>query len=535
VALVLLIACANVANLLLARAESRHKEFAVRTALGASRTRILRQFTTEGIVLSTLGAALGLALAYWGLKALLAANPESIPRSAEITLDPAVLLFTVVIAVSTGLVFGLAPLLHVADNSVALAIREGGTRATASAGRNRVRRALVVGEIALAVVLAIGAGLLIRSFNNLTSVDAGFRSEDRVTFGLVLPQATYPDSMRRVQFMGELTRRLEAIPGVQKVAAMQGLPPFRQVNANDTQFEGYAPEPGSGAPAPNVDYYQTATAGYFETMGIPVVRGRAFLPSDAVGGPVVIVNEALARRFYPQQDPLGRRIRPCCGDQVPWFTIVGIAKDVKQGGLDAEPGTELYFNYEQSPRLRGFAPSSMNIVMQSTRPLEALAPGIRRAVRDLDPALPIVQMRAMEEVVGASITRQRFLSLLLGIFAFVALTLSAIGTYGILAYMVTERQHEIGIRIALGAGPQSVRRLVLSQGLGIAVLGIALGIVGAFGLSRLTASLLYGVSTYDPLTFGTVALVITVVAISACLVPVRRATKVDPLMAMRGE
>ena len=535
VALVLLIACANVANLLLARAESRHKEFAVRTALGASRTRILRQFTTEGIVLSTLGAALGLALAYWGLKALLAANPESIPRSAEITLDPAVLLFTVVIAVSTGLVFGLAPLLHVADNSVALAIREGGTRATASAGRNRVRRALVVGEIALAVVLAIVAGLLIRSFNNLTSVDAGFRSEDRVTFGLVLPQATYPDSMRRVQFMGELTRRLEAIPGVQKVAAMQGLPPFRQVNANDTQFEGYAPEPGSGAPAPNVDYYQTATAGYFETMGIPVVRGRAFLPSDAVGGPVVIVNEALARRFYPQQDPLGRRIRPCCGEQVPWFTIVGIAKDVKQGGLDAEPGTELYFNYEQSPRLRGFAPSSMNIVMQSTRPLEALAPGIRRAVRDLDPALPIVQMRAMEEVVGASITRQRFLSLLLGIFAFVALTLSAIGTYGILAYMVTERQHEIGIRIALGAGPQSVRRLVLSQGLGIAVLGIALGIVGAFGLSRLTASLLYGVSTYDPLTFGTVALVITVVAISACLVPVRRATKVDPLMAMRGE
>ena len=535
VILVLLIACANVANLLLARAEGRHKEFAVRTALGADRGRLMRQFTTEGVVLSTLGAVLGLGLAYWGLKALLAANPESIPRAAEVTLDPTVLGVTLTVAVMTGLVFGLAPLMHIGNDAVAMAIREGGTRSTQSASRTRVRRALVTAEIALAVMLAIGAGLLIRSFQNLTSVDAGFDAENRVTFGLVLPQAAYPDSMRRVQFFGELQRRLEQIPGVQSVSAMAGLPPFRQVNANDIGIEGYNPTEGSGLPAPNVDYYQTTTAGYFQTMGIGMAKGRGFERNDADGPPVAIVNEAFARRFYPNQEPIGRRVRPCCGDQVPWFTIVGIAKDVKQGGLDAPAGTELYFSYEQSPRDRGFAPGSMNVVLQTRQPLEAIAPSIRRAVRDMDATLPIVQMRAMEEVVGASVTRQRLLSVLLGIFAFVALALAAIGTYGILAYMVTERQREIGIRIALGAGPGRVSRLVLVHGLGIAIVGIALGIVGAVGLSRLTASLLYGVSPWDPMTFGIVALVISVVAAAACLVPIRRATRVDPLTAIRGD
>jgi putative ABC transport system permease protein len=535
VALVLLIACANVANLLLARAEARHKEFAVRTALGAGRGRILRQFTTEGIVVSMLGAALGLALAYGGLKALLAANPESIPRAAEVSLDPAVLGVTVAVAVLTGLVFGLAPLLHIGHATVARSIREGGTRATHGAGRNRLRRGLVVAEIALAVMLAIGAGLLIRSFENLTSVDAGFASRDRVTFGLVLPQASYPDSVRRVQFFGDLARKLEAIPGVEAVAAMQGLPPFRQVNANDIGIEGYAPAPGSNLPAPNVDYFQAATAGYFATMGIALRQGRGFEAGDAAGPPVVVINEAFARRFYPQQSPLGRRVRACCGDSVPWFTIVGVAADVKQGGLDADPGTELYFNYEQSPRHLGFTPGSMNVVLRTRRPLDALAPSIRRAVREMDPALPVVQLRTMGEVVGASVTRQRLLSLLLGIFASVALALAAIGTYGILSYMVAERQREIGIRMALGAGPGRVGRLVLGQGLGIALVGVGLGIAGAFALSRLTTSLLYGVSPSDPVTFVGVASVITLVAAAACLVPIRRARRVDPLTVIRGD
>jgi predicted permease len=535
VLLVLLIACANVANLLLARAETRHKEFAVRSALGAGRGRILRQFMAEGVVLSVLGGIVGLALAYWGLRTLLAANPDSIPRSGEISLDPAVLAFTFAVAVGTGLVFGLAPLLHMNDKAVTAAIKEGGARTTTNIGRNRVRRSLVVAEIALAVMLVIGAGLLIRSFDNLTSVDAGFDPANRVTFGLVLPQAAYPDSLRRVAFQAELKRKLETIPGVTRASAMQGLPPFRQINANDTDFEGYTFVPGSNNPIPNVDYYQTVTDGYFEAMGIAIRDGRVFNQGDAAGGPVVVINEALAKRFYPDQNPVGKRLRPSFGPNVPWFTIIGVVKDVKQGGLAEPAGTELYLFYDQLPRTLGFAPGQMNIVLHSPRPIEALASGIRQAVREMDPGLPIVQLRSMEDVVGASVTRQRFLSLLLTIFAVVALTLAAIGTYGILSYMVMEREREIGIRMALGAGHGQVLNLVLGQGLGIAGIGILLGIGGAFALSRVTSSLLYGVSPSDPMTYGAVAIVIALVATAACIVPSHRATRVDPLEAIRAE
>jgi len=533
VALVLLIACANVANLLLARAESRHKEFAVRTALGAGKTRILRQFMTEGTVLSLLGAALGLALAYWGLKALLAANPESVPRATEITLDPVVLGFTVGVALLTGIVFGLAPLLHMGDQAVSLSIKEGGQRTTSGSGRNRVRRGLVVAEIALAVMLVIGAGLLIKTFRNLTSVDAGFDSENRITFGLVLPQATYPDSQRVVNVISELARKLDELPGVERVSAMQGLPPQRPVNANDTNFEGYSPGPGD--PPANVDYYQVVANGYFATMGIDITAGRAFEAGDAIGGPVVIINEALAKRFYQDKDPVGRRVQPFFGPNTPMFTIVGVSKDVKQGGLEAPSGTELYFNFEQGPRLVGFAPRQMNLVLEASRPLSALTPSIREVVSGIDPGLPIVQLRTMDDVVGASLTRQRFLSLLLGIFAAVALLLAAIGTYGVLAYMVSERQREIGIRMALGAGNSQVIGLVLRQGITIAGIGIAVGVVGALGLSRITRSLLFGVDPVDPATFGTVVAVIAVVATAACLIPMRRATRVDPLTAIRAD
>jgi predicted permease len=534
VALVLLIACANVGNLLLARAESRHKEFAVRTALGASRSRVLRQFMAEGVLLSVLGAALGLALATWGLKALLVANPESIPRSSEISLDPGVLGFTIAVALATGLIFGLAPLLHMGSAAVTQAIREGGIRTTHTAARNRVRRGLVVAEIALAVMLVIGAGLLIRSFRNLTTVDAGFDPANRVTFGLVLPAPAYPDSQRRVQFFDELQRKLEQIPGVQRATAMTGLPPFRQVNANDVTIEGYTFVPGSKDPLPNVDYFQTTTASYFDAMGITIKQGRGFLPSDAIGPPVMIVNEALVKRFYKDQNPIGKRIKTF-GPISPFFTIVGVAKDVKQGGLEADVGTELYLNYEQLPRVAGFANTQMNVVVKTTRPLDAIAPAIRQAVNGMDRALPIVQMRTMEDVVGASVTRQRFLSMLLGIFAVVALTLAAIGTYGILSYMVTERHREIGIRMALGAGGSRVVRLVMGQGLTIAGAGIALGIGGALGLSRLTQSLLYGVSPTDGVTFGTVSVVIALVAVAACVIPTRRALRVDPLQAIRAD
>jgi putative ABC transport system permease protein len=428
-------------------------------------------------------------------------------------------------------------LLHLSEHAVAAAIKEGGARSTTTGARNRVRRGLVVAEIALAVMLVIGAGLLLRSFRNLTTVDAGFDPRDLVTFGLVLPAATYPQTgERRVQVMTDLMRRLDEIPGVDDVAAVQGLPPFRQVNANDTQFEGVPAGPTD--PPQNVDYWQTATADYFAAMRIRIKQGRGFNSSDPGGPPVMVINEALAKRFYPKQNPVGRRIRPPFSadtNATPWFTIVGVAENVKQGGLEAQPGTELYFNYEQGPRLVQFAPGQMNIVMRSSRPLDQLAPQIRRAVSAADPSLPIVQLRTMEGVFGDSVTRQRFLSQLLGIFAIAALMLAAIGTYGILSYMVTERQREIGIRMALGAGSGQVVRLVLGQGLGMTIIGIGLGVIGALGLSRLVASLLFGVSPADPMTFGAVAVVIALVAVVACVVPTRRATRVDPLAAIRME
>jgi putative ABC transport system permease protein len=533
VILVLLIACANVANLLLVRAEGRHKEFAIRTALGAGRGRILRQFTAEGMILTAIGAALGLALAYWGLKALLSANPDSIPRSAEIAIDPRVLLFTSVVAVGTATIFGLAPLLHLGESAVSAAIKEGGTRSTQSLTRHRVRRGLVAAEIALAVMLVVGAGLLLRSFRNLTTVDAGFDARNLVTFGVVLPAATYTDAPRRAQFASELARRLKAIPGVQSAAIMTGLPPNRRVNANDTEMDG-VPN-GPGLPAPNVDYYQSASIGYFETMKIPILRGRSFTSADLVGPGAAVINETMAKRFYPNTDPIGRRLRPSGPDTAAWFTIVGVAKDVKQGGLDQKVGTELYFNIDQGPRINGFAPNGLNFVLRSTRQLAALAPSIQSTVRSMDAGLPIVQLRQMDAVFADSVSRQRFLSQLLGIFAGVALLLAAIGTYGVLSYLVTERQREIGIRVALGASAGGIVRLVLRQGLTISIVGIVFGVGGALGLARVTQSLLFGVSPTDPTTYVAVGGVILFVALLACLVPAQRAMRVDPLVAIRNE
>ncbi len=533
VGLVLLIACANMANLLLARAETRHKEFAIRAALGAGRAHVVRQFLVEGMMLSVLGAAAGLLLAHWGLGLLLAMNPDSVPRAAEIGLDPVVLLFTAGVAVLTGVLFGLAPLLHVRDRAVSSALKEGGTRSTVAAGRASVRRGLAVAEVALAVTLVVGAGLLLRSFWNLTSVDAGFDRSGLVTFGVVLPQASYPQPERRVQLLADLTARLGAIPGVEDVSAMTGLPPFRQVNANDTEFEGIESQPGM--PPQNVDYYQTTTAGYFETMRIPIVRGRGFTSTDVGGPPVMVINETLARTFYPDEDPIGRRIRPPFGDSIPWFTIVGVAADVKQGGLDERTGTELYFLYDQGPRYVGFAPAQLNLVLRTDRALEAVLPAVREAVRTLDPALPLVQPRTMDAVFAESVSRQRFMSQLLGVFAAIALALAAVGTYGILSYTVNERRREIGIRMALGAGRGQVLGLVLRQGLVMAAVGIALGLAGSLALSRLASSLLYGVSPTDPVTFAAVAVVIALVALVACLVPARRAMGVDPLVAMQAD
>jgi len=534
VGFVLLIACANMANLLLARAESRHREFAIRTALGAGRGRLLRQFMAEGVTLAIFGGAAGLGLAYGGLKSLIAANPNSLPRAAEIGLDLPVVVFTVIVALLTGAIFGLAPLLHVGQRAVSLALKEGGTRSTATIARNRVRRGLVVAEVALAVMLVVGAGLMLRSFWKLMRFDSGFDRANLSTFGLVLPAAKYQDQSRRVAFFNEIINRLKATPGIQSAAAMQGLPPFRQVNANDTQFENY--QHVQGGPPANVDYYQSATVDYTTAMKIPVVEGRTFGPQDgATTPPVVLVNETLAKMYWPKESALGHRVRTCCGDKVPWATIIGVVKDVKQGGIDQKTGTEIYFLYDQTIAEFGGAPRNMNVVVRSTLPLASLARVVRENVNAMDRTLPVVKLRTMDDVFSDSIARQRFLAQLLGIFAGLALALAAVGTYGVLSYLVTERQREIGIRMALGADRGKVLSLVLTQGMSTTVFGLVVGVAGALGLTRLASSLLFEVKPTDPLTFAAVAAVITLVALVACVVPARRATKVDPIVALREE
>jgi putative ABC transport system permease protein len=532
VGFVLLIACANLANLLLARAESRQREFAIRSALGAGWWRLLRQFLTEGVVLSLMGGALGAVVGIATLRAVLAANPDSIPRSGEIALDPVVLLFTVVISIATGLLFGMAPLLHLRQRVVVMSLKEAGQRTTAGSARARVRSGLVVAEVALAVVLVIGAGLLIRSFWNLMSVQAGFNRNQLVTFGVVLPGASYRTAQSSVDFFTRLTRELSAESGVQSVAAMSGLPPLRLVDANDTDFEGYTAPPEG--PFENVDYYQTVTVDYLKTMGIPVLEGRDFSAADVTGAPVLLVNETLAKMFYKNQSPIGKRVRPG-GPQRPWFTIVGVVRDVKQGGVNAKTGSELYFLSEQGPSAMQSARRNMNVVIRTALPPESLAPQIRRIVQAMDPTLPIVNLRSMTDVFDESLSRPRFLAQLLGVFAGLALLLAAIGTYGILSYSVTERRREIGIHMALGATRGNVLGMVLGQGMRLTVAGLVAGLAAAFVLTRLLQSQLFNVKPSDPMTIASVAAVIAAVALAACYIPASRATRVDPMVVLRDQ
>ena len=535
VVFVLLIACANLANLLLARAESRHKEFAVRSALGAGRVTLLRQFIVEGCLLSFSGAALGLGIAVVGVRSLIAAYPDSLPRSADVTLDVGVLAFTFIIGLLTGAVFGLAPLLHLSADATSMALKEGGTRATAGAGRNRIRRGLVAAEVALAVALVIGAGLLLRTVMNLSNVDTGFNRGHLVTFSVTLPSAKYAKSDDVKTFYTRLLDQLRSTGGMQSVTAMTGLPPLRQVDANDTTMEGYVAPPDG--PFNNIDYYQIVTSGYVEAMGIPVVEGRAFTSADALN-PTVMVNQTMARTFYKDQSAIGRRVKPSGppSANIPWYTIVGVLKDVKQGGVDKKTGTELYFNFDQrAAQNPAFNPGTMHVVLRTTQPIEALAGTIHAAVASLDPALPVVKLQSMEDVFADAIGRPRLLAQLLGLFAGLALLLAAIGSYGVLSYMVTERRREIGIRMALGADRSSVLRMVLSQGLRLTLIGVVIGLAAAFGMNRVLASLLFGVKPSDPTTIAVVVTLIGAVALVACYLPARFATRVDPMIVLREE
>jgi predicted permease len=534
VGFVLLIACANLANLLLARAETRHREFAVRTALGAGRGRLLAQFMTEGVLLSIVGGVLGLLLARAGVQALIRMYPTSLPRTSEVTVDPLVLLFTLGVSILTGLVFGLAPLMHTRVSGLVTALKEGGAKGATGHARHHIRRGLVMAEVALAVMLVIGAGLLLRTVANLTNVDSGFDRSRLVTFSMALPVADYPQAAARAQLYQRLLEKLRGVAGVQAATAMSGLPPDRPLNANDTDIDNYTAPPEG--PFENVDYYQNVMSDYFETMGIPIVAGRSFQSSDAASsGAVAIVNETLVNTFWKGLNPIGQRLRPCCGDQIPWFTVIGVAKDVKQGGVDRRTGHEFYFFVDQTARNGGNAPSVMNVVLRTTLPPAALRQTIEAAVRESDPSVPIVRLREMDAVFDESIRRPRLLAQLLGGFAGLALLLAAIGTYGVLTYMVAERRREIGIRMALGAAQRSVMANVMKQGLVLTGVGIVVGLAGAFGLNRLIASLLFGVQPTDALTLVAVVATIALVATVACWLPAWRASRLDPNVVLRQD
>ena len=535
VGFVLLIACANLANLLLARAETRHREFAVRTALGAGRGHLIRQFMTEGLLLSIAGGALGLVLARVGVQALIRMYPTTLPRTTELSVDPIVLLFTVAVSIATGLVFGLAPLMHTRASGLLSALKEGGAKGATGGVRGRIRSALVMAEVALAVMLVIGASLLLRTVWNLTQVDAGFDRSRLVTFTMALPGPRYPQPPARAQLYQRLLEQLRVIPGVQGATAMSGLPPNRPLNANDTDISNYTAPPEG--PYENVDYYQNVMTGYFETMGIPIVQGRSFQPGDATAtGLVAIVNETLVNTFWKNMNPIGQQLRPCCGDR-PWFTVVGVAKDVKQGGVDQKTGTEFYFLIDQTANQAQFAaaPGTLNIVLRTTLPAGALRSAIEHAVREADSSVPIVRLRDMNGVFDESIRRPRLLAHLLGGFAGIALLLAAIGTYGVLSYMVAERRREIGIRMALGADRGRVLAQVMKQGLSLTAIGIAGGLAGAFTLNQLIASLLFGVRPTDPTTLALVVMTIVVVAIAACWLPAWRASRLDPNAVLRND
>jgi predicted permease len=532
VGFVLLIACANVANLLLARAESRQREVAVRAALGAGRERLLRQFLTEGVVLALIGGAVGLGLGYAGVRLLVATNPDGIPRAAEIGLDTTVVLFTLVLTLVTGLLFGLAPALNLTRRAMASALRDSTGRTTSAGVRLRVRRLLVVGEVALAVMLVVGSALLLRSFAELLRVDPGFRAERLLTFQVFLPGSGYADPAAQNAFFERLLPQLRVLPGVTNAAAMNGMPPRRDVNANDTEFEGFTQTPEG--PAHNVDYYQFVTRDYLDAMEIPLVAGRGFTGADeAQGAATVLVNERLVRTFYPDIDPIGRRLRPS-GDGIPFLTIVGVVKDVKQGGLEEETGTEIYFLFPQVGQL-GFAPRTMNVVVRTAGDPLALASAVRNEVRQVDASLPVANLTSMEDVLSTSLARPRFLTLLLGIFAAVALALAAIGTYGVMAYSVAERRQEIGIRMALGAQASSVLGMVLRQGVVTAAIGIGIGIVGALALSSMLQSMLFNVGPNDPMAFVTAPLALAMVALLASYIPALRATRVDPARVLKED
>ncbi|MCI0389472.1 MAG: ABC transporter permease [Acidobacteria bacterium] len=523
VGFVLLIACANVANLLLARGAARQKEIAIRAAMGASRLRVLRQLLTESLLLSLTGGLLGLLLAVWGIDLLLAINPDNIPRAQEIRPDYLVLSFVFGISLITGVVFGLVPALQISKTDLNESLKEGGRGTSGSLRRNRLRSIFVVSEVALSLVLLIGAGLMIKSFIRLSQVNLGFKPDNMLAVSVSLSGSKYREGQPRVSFFEQVRRNIAALPGVQSVGNVGGLPLAGGMGSRYFGIEGRPPQPPGQGYNANINII---SPNYFRTMGIQFIRGRDFSESDATGQPqVIIINEELGRRFFPNEDPLDKRI----GLSNSFWTIIGIAGNVRNQGIEKEPRAEMFLPHGQAPT--NFATI---VVRTNADPLMSVA-AVRNVVQSLDKDQPLYNIRTVEQVVSESLVSQRFNMILLGVFAGVALILAGVGLYGVMAYSVSQRTHEIGIRMALGARRPDVLKMVVRQGMTLAGVGLGIGLIAAFSLMQLVKTLLFGVKVTDPLTYVTVSSLLLVVALLACWIPARRATKVDPLVALRTE
>ena len=525
VAFVLLIACANVVNLSLSRSAARAREVAVRSALGAGRGRIMRQLLTESLLLALTGGAIGLLLAGWLKDLLLAFSPGDIPRLDEIRLDWRVVGFTVGITLLTTLLTGLAPALSLSKPNLTSALKEGGQKGGVGQG-GRLRGALVVAEIALALVLVVGAGLMIRGFRQLQQVDPGFDPNNVLSLSVSLPESKYPEDAQQRAFFDQAEQRIRRLPGVAAVGSTT-TPALTGSNwTSDATIDGRPPE----------DYvreirHKVITPDYFRAMGITLLRGRFFNESDNdKSRPVIIVNATLARRHFPGEDPIGKRIKVGKPHiQNPWQTIIGVVNDEKQDGLGAKVEHEDY-----QPLLQN-AQGQMTLIVRTVTDPQSLIGAVREEIRALDRSLPLYDVKTMRAAIYESVARERFITLLLIVFAALALTLASVGIYGVMSYSVTQRMHEIGVRMALGAQKSDVLKLVVAQGGKLAAAGVAIGMISAIALTRLMKTLLFGVSATDPVTFIAVALLLMIVALLACHMPARRATKVDPMIALRYE
>ena len=527
VGFVLLIAGANVAGLLLARVTARDKEVAIRMALGASRWRLMRQLLTESVILSTLSGLLGLLLAYGGVKLLVALTPPEVPRLREIGLHVPVFLWTLAISIATGLVFGLAPALQASKPDLNKALKENSGQNTGSFRRSRLRSVLVVSEVAVALLLLVGAGLMTRSFIRLQQVDPGFEAKNVLSMYIALPTQKYRRTQTNI-FYDQLIERVKNLPGVTSVAGIDPLPLSNHNVTTSFLVEGapvvsLADRPDAGQ--------RVVTPGYFQTMGIPILKGRSFTEQDRANtSSVIIVNEALAHRYWPNQDAIGKRLgfEDDVSKQV-WREIVGVVGNVRHKALETEATPEVYLPYQQRPG------SFMNLVVRTTSDPTSMIPAIRSQVFSLDKDQPVADIMTMQQRLDRSVASRRFVMVLLAGFSVLALMLAAVGIYGVMAYLVIQRTQEIGVRMALGAQRRDVLKLVVGKGMALAIVGTAIGLVASLGLTRLMRSLLFEVTATDWLTFVIVSMVLLVVALLACYIPARRATKVDPLIALRYE